>query len=521
MRPGDYSVFVARYCLGRKSNASAELLGMVFSSLLFVFAFLPVVLILYFLGRGVAARNAIAVVASLIFYYWGEGYYVLVILASVAVNFLMALFLASTGRKADENIAIRRKRFTITTIAVIFNLALLGYFKYADFFIVNFNTARAYFKLAPYSNVVVHLPLGISFLTFHAISYIVDIYRRVGHAQRNPLKLTLYFTLFPHLIAGPIVRYNHIEAQLSERTTSIDKFATGAERFIFGLCKKVLIANTIAVTVNHIYHIPFGQLSCAVAWYGSFCYALQILFDFSGYSDMAIGMARMLGFEFPENFNYPYIATSMTDFWRRWHMTLSSWFRDYVYIPLGGNRRDTPRTIVNLLTVFFLCGLWHGATWGFVVWGLYHGMFLIFERLGDRSKQPSGLLRRSIQHIYVIATVLVSWVFFRSDSVANAAQYIQVMAGFGAHGANVYRLQAFMPPEVVLAVVIGTLLCTPILPAIMRETASFTSRRSQVVGSILNATGGVAYICIVSLLLLLVSMHLAAGSYNPFIYFRF
>ena len=395
---------------------------MVFSSPIFLFAFLPIVLALYFVvGR--RFHNVLLIIASLLFYAWGETIYILIMVSSILLNYVLAIMIQ---KGHDSGLDLRARTFLI--IAVIANLCLLCYFKYANFLVDSLdfilNAVRLNWlevRLSP-----VHLPIGISFFTFHSLSYVIDVYRKVVTAQRNLVNMALYISFFPQLIAGPIIRYHDIAAQIENRNVTPDKFAYGIQRFIMGLGKKVLIANTLAMAADQVFAIPAAQLTTGLAWLGITCYTLQIYFDFSGYSDMAIGLGRMFGFEILENFNYPYISSSIREFWRRWHISLTNWFRDYLYIPLGGNRGTPARTYLNLLTVFFLCGLWHGASWTFVVWGLYHGAFLILERL------KFGKLLNSawspVRHLYTILVFMVGWVFFRSDTLPYALEFLKAMS---------------------------------------------------------------------------------------------
>jgi alginate O-acetyltransferase complex protein AlgI len=360
------------------------------------------------------------------------------------------------------------------------------------------------------------LPIGISFFTFHAISYVVDVYRRDATAQKSPVHAALYLLLFPQLIAGPIIRYRDIADQLARRVVSLDGFAYGIRRFVIGLAKKVLIANVVAGPADQIFAMPPGHLSAPYAWLGVLCYTLQIYFDFSGYSDMAVGLGRMFGFRFPENFRWPYISETVQEFWRRWHMSLSTWFRDYLYVPLGGNRVSPGRTYVNLVTVFFLCGLWHGASWTFVFWGLFHGTFLVLERLGlaDRVKSLWAPLR----HVYLLLVVMIGWVFFRAETLAGAVAFLKAMAGLGATTPAAYTLGWYLTPELGLALIAGAIGSMPVVSALARwrdEAVVATTRPA--LQSLLTATS------VASLVALLVAsvMQMAARTYNPFIYFRF
>ena len=345
---------------------------MVFSSPIFVFLFLPLVLAVYFISPK-SVRNAVLLVASLLFYAWGEGKYVAVMLLSICLNYFAALTLERTTNA-------RGTRWVLA-LAVVLNLLLLGILKYASFVIRTVGMVVMIPPVATDFVSAVRLPIGISFYTFQAMSYVIDVYRREVSAERNLLNTALYISFFPQLIAGPIVRYSEIAYQFVNRRVTTAEFAYGIQRFILGMSKKVLLANPLAITADYVFSLRPEVLSFGMAWLGVICYTLQIYFDFSGYSDMAIGLAHMFGFRFPENFNYPYISQSVREFWRRWHITLSNWFRDYLFIPLGGSRCSTARTYFNLLVVFALCGLWHGPSWTFVLWGLFHGTFMVLERI--------------------------------------------------------------------------------------------------------------------------------------------
>jgi alginate O-acetyltransferase complex protein AlgI len=367
----------------------------------------------------------------------------------------------------------------------------------------------------------IHLPIGISFFTFQALSYVIDVYRGTVPAQRNPFHFGLYVSLFPQLIAGPIVRYADVAGQILERTVTREGFARGVQRFIIGLGKKMLIANTLASSADRVFALPAGELTLAAAWLGVVCYALQIYFDFSGYSDMAIGLGRMFGFDFLENFHYPYVARSVTEFWRRWHLSLSTWFRDYVYHPLGGNRQGRARTYANLLIVFFLCGLWHGASWTFIVWGLFHGAFLVLERLGlSRALERAWL---PVRHAYTLLVVLVGWVFFRADSLAQAMLFLEAMVGLGAAGLSSMATLEYATLETVLVMMVAIPAATPLLPALQDRANALLEdcrQRSWPVWPIEIAYHGAGTLGLAALFLLS-ACTLAAGTYNPFIYFRF
>jgi alginate O-acetyltransferase complex protein AlgI len=475
---------------------------MVFSSLVFLFIFLPIVVIVYYLLNQ-HFRNLFLLIASLFFYAWGEPFLVIVMLVSIAINYLSGLMIGQAKIKS-ENLAK-----VALGIAVSINLALLIYFKYFNFIIQNFHQVGLFDDI---TNDAIILPIGISFFTFHSISYLVDIYRNDATVQRNPFDLGLYISLFPQLIAGPILRYHDIAPQIEKRSFKSAQFFQGVTRFIRGLSKKVIIANTCALITDKTFDLPASEIPMLVAWLGIVCYTLQIYFDFSGYSDMAIGLGKMFGFEFLENFNYPYISKSIQEFWRRWHISLSTWFRDYLYIPLGGNKHGNFKTYRNLLLVFFVTGLWHGASWNFIIWGLLHGFFLIIERLGF-----SKLLLRApgfIGHVYTLSVVLIGWILFRSPDITYAVVYFKSMLSI-TNGQN-YSPLIYFNSYVLTALLLGIVFTAPL--------------RKYVHDSILSLTGetkipGILYRYVNSILTLLLFtlclIELAQNSYNPFIYFRF
>jgi alginate O-acetyltransferase complex protein AlgI len=467
----------------------------------FLFLFLPVLLALYFLKRPHGSyANVLLLAASVLFYARGGGAFTWLMLASIAFNYVMAIGVARD----------RSKTWLAAAIAV--NLLVLGVFKYANFFADNVNALLTSFHVGPFAMPQVLLPIGISFYTFHAISYVVDVYRGDATAQKSPVHAALYLLLFPQLIAGPIIRYREIADQLARRVVRIDDFAEGTRRFIVGLGKKVLIANNVATAADGIFALAPSELTPTHAWLGIVCYTLQIYFDFSGYSDMAIGLGRMFGFRFPENFRWPYVADTVQDFWRRWHMSLSSWFRDYLYVPLGGNRLSKGRMYFNLVLVFFLCGLWHGASWSFVVWGLYHGTFLVLERLG-----LAAFVRRlpaPVRHAYLLLVVMIGWVFFRADTLQHAAAYLGAMAGTTAPGIKPFDAAWFLTPKVVFAMLAGAIGSTPVVRGV-RTTPALreVERRGWMVEG--AATAALAGVLAASIL------QIAGRSYDPFIYFRF
>jgi alginate O-acetyltransferase complex protein AlgI len=465
----------------------------------FLFLFLPLLLAGYFaLPRSGGARNVLLLAASVLFYATGAGAFTGLILVLIVFNYAAA--------RAVDRWRATGAGWRILAAAVAVDLGVLAVFKYADFTVRNVNTVWTAIgrEALPLPHVL--LPIGISFFTFHAISYVVDVYRGDATAQKSPVEAGVYLLLFPQLIAGPIIRYREIADQLRSRRVETAAFAGGVNRFVVGLAKKVLIANVVAVPADAIFGMPTAQLTAAHAWLGVICYSLQIYFDFSGYSDMAIGLGAMFGFTFPENFNYPYVSSSVQEFWRRWHMSLSRWFRDYVYVPLGGNRVSAGRTYVNLVAVFFLCGLWHGASWTFVVWGLYHGAFLVIERLRGRSPKHRATM---LAHAYSLLVVMVGWVFFRADTFSQAAGFLQAMAGAGMAQPTPFAVSYYLDPRTVTAIAFGALGSTPFPSRIARRLAAARP------AGVLLEPAAVAVLLVVSV------MFIAAGSYNPFIYFRF
>jgi alginate O-acetyltransferase complex protein AlgI len=480
-----------------------------FSSPLFLFVFLPVLLGLHAIV-GPRFRNLLLLVASLLFYMWGEGTYVLVMLGIIAVNY-------GLGRWVESDRGRRRPRRVIA-VAVAVNLGLLIVFKYSNFLVDQLNWVLALRHIAPLKVAHVHLPLGISFFTFHALSYVIDVSRRqVGSGK--PLNFALYMTLFPHSIAGPIVRYGDIAGQLAGRIITASGFAEGVRRFIIGLAKKMLIANTVAVAADGIFAVPKDELTFGLAWLGVVCYTLQIYFDFSGYSDMAIGLAKLFGIDFLENFNYPYTARSITDFWRRWHISLSTWFRDYLYIPLGGNRHGRLRTYANLVTVFCLCGFWHGASWTFAGWGLFHGVFLVVERM--KAGRMLESLWMPFRHVYTLLIVAVGWVLFRADSMGQAAAFLQAMAGFGRGSGVAYHPGLYWDAQLMLALAAGAIASAPVLPWLAQIRTRLLASTPGLLRGGLNIGFALGDVAAHSVLLLISAMLLAAGTHNPFIYFRF
>jgi alginate O-acetyltransferase complex protein AlgI len=475
---------------------------MVFASPLFLLLFLPATLAAYF-ALPHRFRNVVLLLASVAFYAWGEARYVPLIVGSVAFNWWMGL------RIADAADPSRRRRRLAAAVAV--NLAALALFKYANFVVANVDAIAPILGFAPIALTTIPLPLGISFFTFHAISYVVDVYKRTASAQRSVPEFALYILLFPQLIAGPIIRYRDIAAQLVAREASLAEFAYGVRRFVLGLGKKLLIANTLGRTADAVFGAPASELTAPLAWLGLVCYTLQIYFDFSGYSDMAIGLMRMFGFRILENFNYPYVARSVREFWRRWHISLSNWFRDYLYIPLGGNRLGERRGYANLIVVFLLCGLWHGASWPFVLWGAWHGTFLIVERAG---LERALARRRSLAHMYTLAVVMGAWVLFRCDTLAHALDYYGALLGRSGADPELRPLARHLDALTLVTLAAGIAFATPLAARL----AAWRERVRAPGGERLVVAADGAWVAVV---FVASTAMLAAGTYNPFIYFRF
>jgi alginate O-acetyltransferase complex protein AlgI len=474
---------------------------MVFSSIIFLFAFLPAVLGLYYLlPRG--GRNALLLAASLLFYAWGELGYVAVMLVSILVNYGFGRWIEAAPKKS-------RPRLLRCSLGVTANLSLLLYFKYANFLVDNLNALTGLAGLPALPLDPVHLPLGISFFTFQALSYIIDVHRGHVAAQRSLPDIALYISLFPQLIAGPIVRYLDVNEQIRGRRETIDLFASGVRLFLVGLGKKVLIANPCGAQTDAIFAIDPAALPAPVAWMGLTFFLFQLYFDFAGYSDMAIGLGRMFGFQFLPNFNYPYISKSLTEFWQRWHISLSTWFRDYLFTPLGGYRCHRVRAYANLMLVFILCGLWHGASWNFLFFGLYQAIFLVIERLVRIKRIP--LFQTLFGNLYLLAIIYTTMVFFRSDDLPHALGYYRAMFGFSDPVVGLYRVAAYLNPEIILTLIAGALGSIPFIPWL----AAKLNRPGWIIPRDLAALLALAAIFIWSV------MKLAAGTHNPFIYFRF
>ncbi|MEE3334132.1 MAG: MBOAT family O-acyltransferase [Ruminococcus sp.] len=469
---------------------------MVFSSSTFLLIFLPITLLAYFiiggaLTKSIRVKNIILLIASLVFYAWGEPVYIVLMLISIVFNFFIGKDMAASKDKNKAKI--------LFVCAIVFNIAVLGFFKYSGFIAENLGHILNLDLRMP----SLPLPVGISFYTFQIMSYIIDLYRDKIKAQNNIISFALYISLFPQLIAGPIVKYKDIERQLTHRRESVTKYSQGLSRFVVGLSKKLLLANTLGSVYSSVQASDIGSLSTLSAWIGIVCYTLQIYFDFSGYSDMAIGLGKMFGFSFCENFRYPYLADSVTDFWRRWHISLSSWFKEYVYIPLGGNRKKTPRVIANLMIVWLLTGLWHGAAWNFVLWGVYYGVLLILEKyvLDDFLKIMPDVLKR----IITIILVMVGWVLFSSNTFADALNYLRIM--FTLSGGVVDSYSLYLLTSNIILIAVGLFCCVPIYKRIAKRFDTVLVSRIKAFAF--------------PVLLILCYVYMISETYNPFLYFRF
>ncbi len=464
---------------------------MLFSSMTFVFMFLPIVCALYLLSSK-RFHNPILLAASIIFYAWGEPKYLAIMLLTILINY--------AGAIAVEKFNSHKKFWLISTIVV--DLGLLIYFKYFNFIIDNINNLFH----AHISALDVIMPIGISFYTFQALSYVIDVFRGDCKAQKDVYKLALYICLFPQLIAGPIVKYHDVAEQIEDREVNFDKVNIGVKRFIIGLSKKMLIANTLGAIADKIFTQPADTFSPLVAWLGSISYTLQLYYDFSGYSDMAIGLGLIFGFQFMENFNYPYISKSITEFWRRWHISLSTWFKQYLYIPLGGNRISKNRTYINLGIVFLLTGVWHGASWNFVFWGLWNGFFIILEKMtgwhNDTDKVPVKILK----HIYTIFVFVLGWVMFRADNMTYAWTYLKNMFGLVPVHDITYTMMYYVDNVEIVTLLAGILCAMPIFKNMIYVE---------------NKAAKLAVNVWLMVLFILSSAAIAASTYNPFIYFRF
>lgn len=463
---------------------------MLFSSMTFLFLFLPIVFVVYYCCPK-RFKNDVLLFASLFFYAWGEPRYVSIMILLILINYAGALLIEKKDKKK-----------TLLILTVLLDLSFLAYFKYSNFFIENINLL---FK-TDFDLLHIIMPIGISFYTFQVMSYVFDVYAKTVTAQKNIYNLALYIVLFPQLVAGPIVKYHDISDQIAQRDENIDKVYRGILRFIGGLAKKVMIANVLGVVADEVFSANLTYISPAVAWIGALAYTFQIYFDFSGYSDMAIGLCLVFGFKIPENFNYPYISKSITEFWRRWHISLSTWFKQYLYIPLGGNRISKLRTGVNLMIVFFVTGLWHGASWNFIVWGVWHGFFVVAEKVIGLDTQKKGIIRNAVLHCYAFLTVMFGWVVFRAETLTDALDYIRKMFGFIPDRYADLELVYYIDGQELLTFACAILLSTPIARGFFDVDGKKKAACVQIT---------------MLLLFVLSSVMIAVGTYNPFIYFRF
>ena len=474
---------------------------MLFSSVFFVSVFLPAVLLLYYLCPS-GKRNYVLLLSSYFFYAWGDAEFLWVMFLSILVNYTGALVLSGSSRQAPRKLLL--------ALFVVLDLLPLLYFKYFNFTLTNLSACFGF----DYRIREIILPLGISFYTFQGLSYLVDVYRKDVAAQKDPLKLALYITFFPQLIAGPILKYHEVERQIETRRETVDSFIYGIRRFTLGLGKKVIIANSLGYVADQIFATPVDLIGTSTAWGGAIAYSLQLFYDFSGYSDMAIGLGAMFGFRFPENFNYPYLSLSISEFWRRWHISLSTWFKEYLYIPLGGNRVSKLRNLANLLIVFAATGFWHGAEWTFIVWGLFHGFFILFEKVTGFNKPCGAFLSRLLHRLYLLFVVVIAWVIFRSETLHDSFLFIRNMFSL-LETDPLHPLSFYFTKWALLILAVAVILATGVFRDLNDRTLRFRtdSNAQRLSFALFNA------FCLFVLFLSLVL--LAGKSYNPFIYFRF
>ena len=474
---------------------------MVFSSTIFTFLFLPIVLMVYYLSKE-QYRNNILLIASLLFYAYGEPWFVILMMISIIINWGLALAIDNCKNK----LLLRR---LLLFFAVLINIGVLFIFKYYDFSVTIFNMIFG----SSLKILGIGLPIGISFFTFQAISYIVDIYRGEEKAQKNLMKVGLYISLFPQLIAGPIVRYKTVAEQIEDRKTTADMFAQGIKRFLCGFCKKIILANNLAVVAEEIFSCQsYDSLPMGYAWIGAICFSLQIFYDFSGYSDMAIGLGKMFGFEFQENFNYPYISKSITEFWRRWHMSLGQWFRDYVYIPLGGSRSGVIRHILNMFVVWVLTGLWHGANFTFIAWGLIYFVGLVIEKYIIKPEKRKNVIGKVLWQIITLIIIIFAWVLFNSEGLKEGVQYWLAMVGVYYHNPMWGDQYYFIVKENLVYIIVSLIFTVPIAPYMQKRIGKTTGGKTimELMHIFVYMIG---FIWAISFLIL--------GSHNPFIYFNF
>lgn len=471
---------------------------MLFSSVEFIFIFLPIVIFVYYvlLKKSRTLQNIFLTFSSLFFYAWGEPKFVIIMIISILINWYLAI---RVNKKRENKKSIK----LLLCMNIIINLSILFIFKYLMFTLTNINNIFGSNLSVP--NIT--LPIGISFFTFQAISYVIDVYRKNGEVQKNPLNVALYIAFFPQLIAGPIVRYETIAKQIKSRQETFDDFASGVCRFMVGLGKKVLLSNTLAIVADNAFNMnSINELSVSMAWLGAIAYTFQIYYDFSGYSDMAIGLGKMFGFSFLENFNYPYISKSISEFWRRWHISLGSWFRDYVYFPLGGSRVDTKKKLLfNLFVVWFLTGIWHGANWTFIIWGIMYFVLISIEKLIGFEKKFNKL--SFIKHIYTMFFVILGWVIFRSSNITEAFSYMGKM--FGVRASGIFDAYFYLNiVENIIFIIVATIFSAPIYKIINKKVKE-------------NKLIALIYVMGMIILFIVAISYILKGAYNPFIYFNF
>jgi alginate O-acetyltransferase complex protein AlgI len=463
--------------------------------MIFLWLFLPIILLFYYISNN-KFKNIILLIGSLIFYAWGEPKYIILMLISILVNYIYGI-LIDRFRKCSKFILV---------IAILTNLGLLSYFKYFNFFATNVNRIFN-------GNIIgirdIALPIGISFYTFQILSYVIDLYKKDINVQKNIFNFALYVSFFPQLIAGPIVKYKYIEEEINDRKVNLELFSLGVRKFVYGLGKKVILANNLALIVDSIYANDISSLNTPVVLLAAITYTLQIYFDFSGYSDMAIGLGKMFGFHFPENFNLPYVSESITEFWRRWHISLSSWFKQYLYIPLGGNRKGKIRTYINLFIVFLATGLWHGAGFNFIFWGIYHGIFIIIERIFFKKLLDKNKLK-FLNHIYVMLVVIIGWIFFRANGLKEGFELVKILFSFDFSKSYIL-LPTFINNKTILIIIIS-ILFSGVLQSLFNK---FKNK-----DKLTKVYNNLEFMVIIFIMLISI-LDLAASTYNPFIYFRF
>lgn len=473
---------------------------MLFSSVFFISVFLPIVIITYYICPS-DKRNYVLLLSSFFFYAWGDAQFLWVMFLSILINYFGSLLISCSKQKIRKYLLV---------LFVVLDLLPLLYFKYFNFFSRNLNTCFGF----DYEFHDILLPLGISFYTFQGLSYLVDVYRKEVAPQKDLLKLSLFVTFFPQLIAGPILKYHDVNKEIDKRHESVDLLIYGIRRFSLGLGKKVIIANSLGYVADQIFSTPVEMISSSTAWGGAVAYSLQLFYDFSGYSDMAIGLGAMFGFHFLENFDYPYISLSITEFWRRWHISLSTWFKEYLYIPLGGNRVSMTRNLINLLIVFIATGLWHGAEWTFIVWGLFHGFFILFEKISGFNKPSNTFFSRILHRIYLLFVVIIAWVFFRSETLQDSFSYIRNMF-FLMETSPMHSLSYYFTNWALIVSLIAIFLATGLFRDLNKKTLLFQSDSDIQTIAFILFNAFCLFVLFFSLVLL------AGNTYNPFIYFRF